>query len=124
MIAPGTSFPPEIRGGIEFFKVEDKTAGAWWEEAQCARCGSCVDHVTCWDCGGDGHHGSACWDDLCHGQEQCIHGDDAVLVCETCRGEGGSLHCTQTRDWCLAHPMAGREQVESTAFSDARAWDD
>jgi len=29
---------------------------------------------------------SLCPDDLCHGEEECIHGDDAT--CRRCQGEG------------------------------------
>jgi hypothetical protein len=108
-----------IEGGIEWYTIPGAP-----EQPQCARCGSSVEWLSCWDCGGEGHHGSACWDDLCHGNEECIHGDEDMIPCDTCAGEGGSLHCLSDRDYCLAHPLPGRENIDSTAFSDARAWDD
>jgi hypothetical protein len=123
MTAEASGASPTIKNGIEYF-TRRFDWGDEQEEVQCARCGAAVDRVTCWSCSGDGHHGSACWDDLCHGNDECIHGDDEMEPCDECRGEGGSLHCTQTREWCEAHPMVGREQIPSTAFSDMRAWDD
>lgn len=45
--------------------------------------------VDCWSCGGDGHHGSACWDDCCNGGDvPCYHGDEAVQKCSECNGRG------------------------------------
>lgn len=41
--------------------------------------------MTCPRCHGSGYF-SLCPDDLCHGEETCIHGDDAT--CPTCQGEG------------------------------------
>jgi hypothetical protein len=40
----------------------------------------------CLTCGGSGLY-SRCIDDLCYGEEVCIHGDDAT--CPDCKGEGG-----------------------------------
>ena len=115
MTAPGTSFPSEIRGGIEWFTVQPGQV-----EGQCARCGSSIDFARCGNCDefGNSHHD--CGEDCC----ACLDPDENNVRCDWCGGTGGSWHCISTRDYCLAHPMAGREQVESTAFSDARAWDD
>ena len=41
--------------------------------------------MTCLRCGGSGLY-SDCIDDLCHGNEECIHGDDPT--CRECGGEG------------------------------------
>ena len=41
---------------------------------------------TCPDCDGRGFT-VTCWDDLCHGQEECIHGD-GYTDCNTCDGTG------------------------------------
>jgi hypothetical protein len=41
--------------------------------------------VACEKCGGRGTY-SDCIDDLCHGAEECIHGDDAT--CSRCGGTG------------------------------------
>lgn len=43
--------------------------------------------MTCWLCGGSGEY-VTCIDDLCHGQEQCIHGDPPS-PCPECKGTGG-----------------------------------
>lgn len=44
----------------------------------------------CWQCGGDGHLGAACFDDLCHGGHDvpCFHGDPWTIPCDICDGEG------------------------------------
>lgn len=112
-----------IEGGIEWFPVtrSDEMPD---EDCQCARCGSSVDGVRCGNCGGEGSTGSACIDDLCYGNDECIHGDTDMIRCDWCEGEGGSLHCISGREWCEAHPLPGREHIESTAFADPRAWDD
>ena len=43
------------------------------------------DCVTCWKCGGEGAQVDCC-DDLCHGQDWCMHGDNSM--CPECHGEG------------------------------------
>jgi hypothetical protein len=43
------------------------------------------EEVSCPKCGGGGYF-SDCWDDMCHGNEECIHGDDST--CSACHGEG------------------------------------
>lgn len=40
--------------------------------------------TVCGKCGGSGFF-SDCIDDMCHGQERCIHGDDST--CTGCDGE-------------------------------------
>ena len=102
-----------IVGGIEFFPAG---LSGEHEEASCARCGSSVVDVSCYNCGGDGELGSNCIDDMCHGGE-CIHGDSGQVRCDICRGEGGWSRCASSREWCEAHPMEGRENIKSTAYS-------
>ena len=116
--APDVSPPTRIEGCIEWFTIPGAP-----EQPQCARCGSSVEWADCGQCD-EGYNGSACIDDLCHGQDECIHGDDDLIPCDFCGGTGGSLHCLQEREWCMAHPMPGRDHIESTAFGDARAWED
>jgi len=41
--------------------------------------------ATCWKCGGSGTLVMCC-DDLCHGQDYCMHGDNDM--CSECDGEG------------------------------------
>jgi hypothetical protein len=41
--------------------------------------------VTCWGCGGEGNQ-IRCVDDLCHGQDWCMHGDN--YPCRQCGGDG------------------------------------
>jgi hypothetical protein len=45
----------------------------------------CAEWIMCPKCWGSGFFAD-CIDDLCHGQEECIHGDDAT--CSLCHGEG------------------------------------
>ena len=112
-----------IEGGIEFYEVSRGAGLAPDEEAQCARCGSSVEWVSCWQCSGEGALGSSCPDDMCHGEEECIHGDSALIRCDICDGKGAHPHCLSEREWCEAHPMKGRETVPSTAMN-AEAWRD
>lgn len=64
-------------------------------EARCDTCGSvsCYcddpdvsDGGSCYDCGGRGWN-VTCIDDLCHGQDYCIHGDPPT-PCRNCNAEG------------------------------------
>lgn len=99
-----------IRGGIEFYPTDED------DGAQCARCGSSVTWVVCYNCGGDDERlGSDCIDDLCHGGE-CMHGDSGFIRCDVCRGEGGWYRCLSGREWCEANPMEGRDQIATTAY--------
>jgi hypothetical protein len=41
--------------------------------------------MPCTKCLGSGYF-SDCFDDMCHGEEECIHGDPAE--CSECKGEG------------------------------------
>jgi len=44
---------------------------------------------TCWQCGGEGHLGSDCIDDCCHGGDiPCAHGDETTIPCDVCEGRG------------------------------------
>src|SRR5258706_1780384 len=88
------------------------------EQPQCARCGSSVEWLDCSECAGEGHHGSAGWDDLCHGNEECIYGDEDTIPCDFCGREGGSLHCGSGPGWCIDHSLPLRESIESTAIAD------
>ena len=64
------------------------------EPTICEQCKCCS---TCWrdcdDCGGEGGQGSSCIDDMCHGQDECIHGDTGVIPCGICEGKGGWWSC-------------------------------
>lgn len=44
------------------------------------------DEFYCWDCGGR-RWKITCIDDLCHGQDECIHGDPPT-PCWTCNRKG------------------------------------
>jgi hypothetical protein len=100
----------EFPDGIERF---DTPHGG---EAQCARCGSSVEWLNCWNCvEGYTHHD--CGEDCCC----CVNPEDNV-VCDECRGAGGEMHCISSPEWCEANPLPGREQVRSTALN-ARAWE-
>lgn len=49
-----------------------------------------VGEESCWQCGGEGNLGSACFDDLCHGGHDvpCFHGDPCTIPCDICNGTG------------------------------------
>ena len=52
------------------------------------------EEVTCMKCGGSGFFAD-CFDDLCHGEEECIHGDDTT--CTECHGNGYRIIRPATR---------------------------
>ncbi len=62
---------------------------AWWADLALEDNdyddGKYLGHITCWNCGGEGTI-VACCDDLCHGQDWCMHGDNEM--CRECHGEG------------------------------------
>ena len=57
--------------GVDYEPMED---GRWY------------DCLTCWGSGEFVY----CIDDLCYGQDECIHGDPPG-PCRDCKGEGGHL---------------------------------
>lgn len=95
----------EIRDGIEWYG----------DDNQCARCGSSADFRNCFNCGGEGFteedYGDA-------GMEEMRD-----VRCEYCNGVGGKWHCLSSPAHCESHPMAGREQITSTALN-SEAWND
>ena len=98
-----TTEPTEIRDGIEF--------GNNWE--RCARCGSSAFFETCEWCGGDGWVDSDDWEDFPD------EGGGPMRPCPECQDGGGWWCCVSSRDWCEAHPLSGREGIESTANTHA-----
>lgn len=79
--------------------------GRDWD-AQCARCGSTAISIDCESCDGglDGHD---CGEDSC-----CCLDAEPNVTCQFCRGAGHFMSCCSGEEWCQAHPMAGREEVE------------
>lgn len=73
---------------------------------QCARCGSSVTHVDCENCE-DGYSHHDCGEDSCC----CLHPENNVR-CDVCEGHGGWRVCLSSAEWCNAHPLPGRENVE------------
>jgi len=86
--------------------------GRNWEP-QCARCGSSVHFDHCDSCGGEGidPFGHDCGEDTC-----CCLDPEPNLSCGSCGGVGGWRRCLSGEEWCKAHPMNGRESVESGAI--------
>lgn len=107
----------QIRGGIEWFTVE--TARGPEEDCQCARCGSSAVLSRCGNCDEFGYSHHDCGEDTC-----CCVDPEPNVRCNWCEGEGGSWHCCSGRAWCDAHPMSGREHIESTAYTRDEAYDD
>lgn len=85
----------EIRDGVEWFRHGDE------EGCQCARCGSSCTFEDCYECAGDGYF---------EGYDE--EDEDVFLDCKTCGGNGGWHVCLSGAAWCLAHPIAGREEQE------------
>lgn len=77
---------------------------------QCARCGSSVTFVTCWDCGGEKVTHHDCGEDSC-----CCLYPEPNVPCRTCEERGGWWRCLSSPEYCNANPLPGREHVESIA---------
>lgn len=103
----------DIANGIEWYEC----GGGMDADCQCARCGSSCEYLDCPNCE-DGFAGHDCGDDFC----PCLYPEPNV-VCDWCGGSGGAWHCVSSPEWCEAHPMAGRENIPSTALKD-EAWND
>ena len=80
--------------------------GNRWE-CQCGRCGSSMFSEDCQHCGGEGVTDHDCGEDTCC----CLYPEDNV-PCDICGGEGAFLLCISSKEWCQAHPLNGRENVE------------
>ena len=58
------------------------------EDPNCPRCGSAMERVTCWQCGGEaGFHD--CGEDTC----MCLDKEELTKACEECGGDGGFMVC-------------------------------
>lgn len=79
-------------------------------EAQCARCGSSVEWVECYNCDEDGFACHDCGEDCC-----CCADPEPNVACDICEGAGGWWRCMSSPEWCEAHPQSGRESVERGA---------
>ena len=102
---------PHFPDGLEWFETP------YGKGSRCARCGSSVEFVDCWNCE-DGYSYHDCGEDCC----ACLYPMPNVR-CDICRGAGSFGHCVSPQDWCEANPMRGREHVRSTAISN-EAWKD
>lgn len=76
-------------------------------DCQCARCGSSCDWEECDWCAGEGVDGHECGEDCCC----CVDPEDNI-ECDICAGAGGYWRCLSSVEWCLANPIAGREEQE------------
>ena len=72
-------------------------------DCQCARCGSSCESEGCDECLNDGFvtNDDRDWDD-----------DEEFVTCPECLGTPVVYRCLSSADWCLANPLAGRENVE------------
>lgn len=82
--------------------------GQRWD-CQCARCGSSMDFERCDSCGGDGFTAPG---DL-YEEDPLWYDRDDVEPCQWCNGRGGWRRCSNSVEWCLAHPQEGRSLVLS-----------
>ena len=94
-------------------------------EAGCSRCECCSTYfVPCYNCDEDGvEWKSDCFDDLCHGQERCIHGESNPL-CRECVGKTGWWHCIGNCDDDGKHedPEARPLTFDQACRDVANAW--
>ena len=98
-----------IEEGIEWY-VSGHDDGLGEDECQCARCGSSVRWVDCWQCDEEGYSYHDCGEDCC----ACLDPEPNV-ICDVCLGTCGWWRCCSTRKYCEGNPMPGREQIPSTA---------
>lgn len=75
------------------------------DEPSCARCGSSMTWVDCWNCE-DGYSHHDCGEDTCC----CLYPEDNV-TCDICRGRGGWWVCLSSENWCQDNPMPGYEDI-------------
>lgn len=80
--------------------------GREWEP-QCARCGSSACHEPC-DCD-DGYDEHDCGEDSC-----CCAFPEPNVICDRCHGYGGWYRCMSSRDFCMANPLPGREEMRGS----------
>lgn len=96
--SPHVERETKIVHGIEFFRVREKDGSGFYEDCQCARCGSSCTFIDCDNCGGDGEIEDDDWQ--CEGE---------YYRCDWCRGTGGWWRCLSGERYCREHPMPGRE---------------
>lgn len=82
--------------------------GREWD-CQCARCGSSLTWEACSECGGEGRTAPG----ELHEQDPLWYHPGDTEVCGGCGGDGGNYFCLSSAEWCEAHPMEGREAMES-----------
>lgn len=70
------------------------------QEPACPRCGSDVEYVDCWSCGGEGWVEHDCGEDTC-----CCLYPEPNVPCDVCRGVGSFEKCLSSREWCEANPL-------------------
>ena len=59
------------------------------DEDYCPVCGSYMERVSCWNCGGEGGFHD-CGEDCCC----CLDKDEITEDCTECNGDGSYLECT------------------------------
>lgn len=109
--APTDRVTQPFPDGIEWFTTADG------EDCQCARCGSSCAFVRCWNGCEDGYI-----TDL-YELDPLWYDPEDIELCSECRGRGGWWHCLAEPAWCAAHPLPGRDAVESTAMN-PESWRD
>jgi hypothetical protein len=76
------------------------------EDCQCARCGSSAIWIDCNRCGGEGEI-QDCRDWTLGGLIEDYY------TCSDCRGMAGWWCCASEDEWCKAHPLPGRESIQT-----------
>lgn len=69
-------------------------------DCQCARCGSSIAWELCSNCGGEGYY-----------YEDDEGGTEETFSCEICEGTGTWPLCLSSKEWCVANPIKGRENI-------------
>ena len=80
--------------------------GRQWD-CQCARCGSSMGFDSCDSCGGDGTTAPG----ELHEQDPLWYDESDFENCHACNGKGGLRFCLSSKEWCEAHPLAGRDGI-------------
>ncbi len=70
--------PKQLDDTVAHADSVESAADEYWDDYESER--------YCWDCGGRGWK-ITCIDDLCHGNDECIHGDPPT-PCWTCNKDG------------------------------------
>lgn len=94
--------------GDTFIGSDHPNDGRAWD-CQCARCGSSLEWHQCGACGGEGITAPG----ELYESDPLWYSPDDYENCHQCDGEASWPICCSSKEWCEAHPIIGREGMES-----------